>query len=297
MKVFQPYSLVINGVTIPFSEVKPDRMLEVLAESGGSSTAPTFGAQKMQKPQLEGKTKAIKTILDAVGVGGLAITGSGSSLVTYYEAKKGDGAPFASGSVHRKYVINKGLVVLKELGARGNDPAEIGFCVYASYDGTHDPIVVSTNQALPSTPAGLEELYVLGPIDDGGSAVEVQDWSFDCGVQVVQKFKDGKPYPEFVGISMYKPMLKFNSLDGAQFDLNGVGTDIIAYLRKLDGDTGHLVADATAEHIALTIPKAMKKGGSGSAGYPNEGTYPVEVTSIYNGTDAVVSVDTTAAIA
>lgn len=297
MNAYRIHQITIAGTEIVCESINEDPGIAIFDESGGASSATTISGAKQQKPVLKGTTKDLKKLLDTVPIAGLPITGSGSSKVIYYDGKLADGAIYASGSAHRKTTINRGLVVVDSISARGNDAATANFTVYAVYDGTNAPLVRATGQALPSTPATLTDVWVCGPASINSTTWETQGVSLNIGPDVVERYRDGEVFPRMVGINKYDVTAQIDTLDLASTAIDAAAADSVIYFRKHDSNTGTRVAEATAEHISLTIASGYQYAGASSRQWPTDSNGQINLKGVYDGTNAIIVVDTTAAIA
>lgn len=297
METYHPYHLVLNNVGIAFDSVTPDKRLEAFKESAGFSTVATASGAKSVMPLIKGTTRDVKTLIDTVGLDGLALTGSGTSTAILWMAKAGHGTKYASGSVHRKHTITKGLVVIESITAsKGNSPAQASFAVYAVWDGTNDPLKTETSQALPNTPSRLIDLYVAGKCSEDGTDVETQGWTLNLGPDVALQMKDGDIYPTLVYVRKRDITAQVETLDLVEWT-DGEVEDFVLYLRKVAALGSVRVDDATEEHISFTIASGYRYCGQVSASHPGEASVSVTVVAVFDGTNAAVVVDTTAAIA
>lgn len=298
LKAYRLHSITGNAVGFAHDSLTLDPGIEAFAEMGGAATLATVSGEKQAAPVVSGTTRDIKAFIDAFGLTGYALTGVSNSKMILYLAKLAAGsAVFASGSVHKKLTITKGLLCCETVQGKGNEPISINFKVYAEYDGTNAPLLLEDNVALPSTPARLADLWVTGPIDNGGTLIETQGGNLNIGPDVLSARKDGEVYPTLVAIRSYKMTFQADTLDAGALAANGSKTDVIWYLRKVNQNGAGRVADGTAEHIAITFAATYNHAGQGSLSGAQEGSFQHQWTIIYDGTNAAIAVDTTAAIA
>jgi len=297
MNVYHGHQFTINAVGIACDSLTVDPRITAFAEGAGASSVNTISGMKMSEPIIKGTTRDIKALIDQVTAAGYVVTGASTSKVIAYIAKEADGYGYTAGSTHKSITVNKGLVVIDSISARGTDAATASFTVYALFDGTNNPFVVASSVALPGTPAALSNIWVCGKANIDGTDYETQSIDLQIGPQVSLARKDGELYPRFVHIDKYDFKASIDTLDAAALELNGLCEDSILYFQKHSANTETRVAAATEEHISVTIATAYMQPKSASVPWPGQASFGVDLTPVYNGTDSTIAIDTTAAIA
>jgi hypothetical protein len=278
-----------------------DQGLVKLMSDGAAD--PTFSSVGKLSADITFSTAKIATALSRGGLSGFVIDRDVSNPgVDFYLQAHQAGGTRKSGSTHIKANMASGILVPRSLSAGNTDMAEIDFLAVGIYDGTNDPISYTLNSALPSDTLNANQLFYSGPITINGTTFEaVQSFNLDFGVKLNRRGGDGLPYDTFVNIASREPIIKFTTLDvDAALDIigpNGVGhtEDATFYLRKA-ANGGTRVPDATAEHIKLTTYKGsfIVKELSGKSG--DIIGAQIEVHPVYDGTNAVIGINTASAI-
>ena len=267
--------------------------------SGDGSVDPTFVTVGVQEPSISFTTTAIATALAACGLDGLAIA-SANALVAWLQ-KCTEGGTRTAGANHIKAVMNKGILVPRSINAN-QEGATISFDAVATYDGTNAPFVLTGSQSLTGT-AAVSEAFVAGPCVINGTTINgVVNITIDFGLQVRAIAGDGHPWPTYCTIIGRQPRITITTPDVTvltTFGLNGVAqsaTDSVIYLRKCD-EGGTRVADVTAEHISFSIDQGHIFTNSIRAPQGSEAMAELVIVPTYDGSNAIIAIDTTAAIA
>lgn len=289
----------VNGTFIPADDHNlPDGITEE-ALMTGIDLYPSWVGPRTQKPVPTFTTKAIKTALDLISFDGLAIT----TIVFYY--LKRDVLGWDAGlTPHKSVTINDGIIVLNRLGWNGEDPATAEYSIYAIHDGTNAPYIYGDAVATPA-PTVLTECFYGGPVKIG-TLLEVNSWEYTTNFDVKHDVHSGNTHPKFASIRSGKPKATFTSNDTDIMDSVDASTSLIGatvapilFLRKgaQTGLASGRVADATAEHIGVTINDAYVKAPSSSGGALQDATHTFEIIPRKSGATALITLDTTMAIA
>ena len=284
-----------------------DPGIQEILSSGDGQVDPTHVATMQQAPRISFSTSKLATLLaeatSAFLLNGLKI----DSDVTYDGAefwfqKIAEGGTRTAGANHIKMTVNEGLLLPRAITAAQGGIASIGLDTIITYDGTNNPIVIATGQALEGAPS-ISELFTLGPVSLNGTTINgVQSVSIDPGLVEIVQFGDGQVWPTFVGIMQRQPLITLTTLDVAAFNTFGLSgtaqsaTDSVVYLRKI-AEGGTRVADDTAEHIKFSIDdgKIIPRAIAGANGAPQ--MMQLELRPTWDGTNAIIVIDTASAIA
>jgi hypothetical protein len=274
---------------------------EMLVTADGS-VDPTYVAIQNQSPRINFTTSALATVLATCGISGLKIDSDvDDDGAEFWFQKMAEGGVRATGSNHMKLTMNEGMLLPRVISASNDGgPATMTMEMVITWDGTNDPLVIATSQALEGT-AIVGEVFVPGIVMINGTQLDgIQDISIDFGLTEMVVTADGNVWPTFTAIQTRKPVITITTLDvialntfGLTGDAQGA-TDSIVYLRKVD-EGGTRVADGTSEHISFTIDDGMitvKTIGGGDEPQQSE----VQITPTYDGSNAIMLIDTTAAI-
>lgn len=286
-------SAYIDGVTS--IEIAPNVSLASLRAGGVDMH---FNAAQGVAPVITFRTTNIKAALDACAFSGRAVA-SGTEFVVYKVAHQ-DGGLFKSGSNHESYTVNKGIMIPTALSFPHGGVATLELMVIAVYNGTAAPIVRATGVALPAV-TQTQVAWTAGPYALEGVTVEGQGGSLNFGLNPSVLSANGEVYPTFAAIDGRAPSFELGSHD---LTLQGtIGSDSFAltqdaliYLRKMDLN-GQRVDDETAEHILFTVAQGIVAVGQVSSGESGPDSMGFRLVPSFDQTNAVVQLDTTAAVA
>ena len=181
-------------------------------------------------------------------------------------------------------------------------PATVNCDIIATYDGTNAPIIIASGATIAVTPSA-SVAWVLGPISVNGTPLSgVQSVTIDFGLTEVTRSSDGEVYATFAALMTRSPRISLTT-DKATYlataGITGVAqgdTDSVVYLRKVASGSTR-VADATAEHISFTIDAGMIQPGASNFMLDQAGAAAMDIIPVFDGSNAVLVIDTTAAIA
>lgn len=262
---------------------------------------PTFAAVLEQKPDLVIRTCDLSGLIEAVGFNALPVT----ELIVWWQKGVSCGTR-ASGSVHLKATAALGCAVMRTIAPQHNQVCEAEVQIFVrSSNGIADPWVWTESQALGGTIAPVDH-FTLGPVyvtPDGGSRtnIPVNDWSLDPGINAEPVSNDGVSFADYVRIDKREPKFECTTPDVelvGDFPMNGVVAATEFFLRKISpGTAGGRVANATEEHIKFTIADGLGTMDTLQGDHGSEASAKFSLDATYNGTNAIVVIDFTAAIA
>ena len=240
-------------------------------------------------------------MLDILG-GALALKIT-TTCVIYFSKMTETGAGRSSSSDHTTLTINDGLIIPRSIsashdaGGGGSSEAEMELEIIAEYDGTNNPLIFGTG-SLPAGNGVAVEKVTLGPVKIGSTMYHLQSSNFDFGIKEAVKGQSGGLYPEFVGVESQSPAVSGKSLNLAMQSPFGDGAlaAVILFFRKITRGAGR-TADATEEHISITMAECFLLHGEVAASQGGEATFDFTIHANYDGTNAIAVIDTTAAIA
>ncbi|MBN46298.1 MULTISPECIES: hypothetical protein [unclassified Methylophaga] len=266
---------------------------------------PTFSAVGKLNSDIRFSTSKVATALSKGGISGFVIDSDETNPgAEFYLQQHQPGGTRKTGSTHMKATLANGILVPMSLSAGSEEMARMEFMAVGVYDGTNAPISYTASQALPADTLTVDQMFFSGPVNINGTQFEgVQSFNVDFGVNLNRRGGDGLPYDTFVNIANRVPIIKFTTLDVEKamtlVGANGVGhtNDNCEYYLRKAANGGTRVADATEEHIKLTSYKGtiLVKELSGDSGEIIGAE--VEVHPVYDGTNAVIAVNTASAIA
>ncbi len=267
---------------------------------GDGSVYNTFVAVARQAPRASFSTTALKTALDKVPTTGLKI--NSDNIVEMFLQAADEGGTRKTGANHTKMAINEGLLVPRTLNAPDGSPATLSLEAVATFDGTNDPVTITTGQSLVGSPS-VSEIWTCGPVSINGSALtSVQSIDIDFGLMEMVLGSDGLVWPTYASIAKIQPIITITCLDANAintFGLTGTAqgaTDSLLFLTHCS-EGGMRVANATATHIRFTIDEGRisVRSVGGSDGEPLQSV--VQITPTYDGTNAPIVMNTAVAIA
>jgi hypothetical protein len=310
-KAWVPYAVHANTKTLGASDVLLDQVQNVEISTGiaqailasDGQVDPTYVSVLSQAPSLSFESTAAATILGSCGISGMIIDADVTypGLIAWFQ-KMAEGGVRAAGSSHLKLTMKEGLLVPRTIQASQGGVATISLEAALTYDGTNDPIIIADSQALAGTPA-TAEAFTIGPASINGATLEgIQSLTIDPGISLTVLSGDGQVWPTYAAIQARQPSIRLTSTDVSAlstFGLSGAAqgaSDSVVWLRKMSEGAGR-VADNVAEHIGFTIDEGMITVQSASASQGGPAMAEVLITPTYDGTAAIIVVDTTQVIA
>ena len=303
------YAVRLNTETLAGSSVLFDQIqnfalstgLQRYLGRGDGDVDPTYVGIMSQRPAIRFTTTALATALAACGISGAVIDNGTYPGIECWFQKMAEGGTRTSGSNHLKMTGSEGILVPRMIRASQDGIATVDFEAVFTYDGSHEPIVLAASQALAGTPA-VGELFTVGPCTINGVALEsIQDLSIDPGIQLHVAAGDGDVWPTYVGIMARSPSIRVRTTDAAAistFGLDGTAqgaTDSVFYFRKM-AEGGTRTADATAEHISITVDEGIVTVENESVSQDGVAQADVVMTPTYDGTAAILVINTAVAI-
>jgi hypothetical protein len=183
------------------------------------------------------------------------------NFLNFFAEKREEGGTRATGSVHEKYTIKSGLLVLRRLACDHQADASLGAEAVIDWDGTNNPIVLVPTAALPGTLTDSER-FTLGPVKlENTTYSGVKSLEVDFGINVRAEGGDGDKWPTHVSISNIQPVIRLRGIDAqwlaaANIPLLGLvvtHANTTIYLRKYDPSGAGVYADNTANHVKMTV--------------------------------------------
>jgi len=299
--VYSLYSAEIDGTLLnQMQSLSLDAGAEYFTGRSPGVVDPQFMAQRGQQAKIGFSTSAVKSALTLAGIGSVQVTAGAEA--DFYMQRLSAGGGYASGSVHQRWRVASGILSLKSLKASHDALATADFDVLCLSASGNDPIVVTGGQALPAGSPAFSEAYVAGPVSLNGTAIGgVQSITIDTGLKTFELGADGEFATTFAGYTERAPKITIRAINCDALTTFGFAavaqsaTDSVIYLRKV-ASGGKRVADATAEHIKLSIDDGIMivKSSAPKAGEPAE--IEVEIMPAWDGTNAVIAINTASAI-
>jgi hypothetical protein len=252
-----------------------------------------------QTPEISFRTKSVAGAVNLFGFPGVCIDGT-PALVAWANVLGDCKSPPLS-TDNSIYTVALGLASLGQITAQRGQDAEISVMVDAITDGTNPPIVA--DYAGNTAPTGLVTAqFTLGVCSIAGIILpDLEGLTIDFGVRKSAKTPlAGSIWPDSIAIRKVQPVLTLRGFDPRVLDnsliplLGKQATHVNTLIQlKKRANYSTFVADATAEHILIsmsgiaTVTTAF--AGSGNA----EGLSTVVVNGVHDGTNVPIIIDTT----
>lgn len=298
-KAHKLHQIVMNATTI--KGIVDQKIINTVTQEvlqGGGSLDPYNIATLKSEQAISFGTKDLKVFLDLCGISGYTISSSAQGKL--YFRQLADGGTY-TGSTNDTYIlINKGLLHFTSISCQQFQAAVLSAMIIPTFDGTNLPCVLNNSTAAP-TLARDTAVYTLGGLTVNGTAIPIQSANVELGLGLELMGADGSVYNTEVFIVRRNPKITCTLKDAqvmatiAPFLGKAVGGDVILYFRKYSMGGGY-VANNTEEHIKITV----KDGQISSDGIDgNNGGIAglgITITPAYNATDAIIGINTAAAI-
>lgn len=292
-------STVLGGVTSLNVALGP----EVKADPGPGSVYPQHAQVVAERPKVTGTTQALAAWLAVTGSTGALIDGT-NNFAAFFAKIAANGLP-ASGTVHRSYTLNRGLLIPRRINVNSRSFGTLDFeALSYSSDGTTHPIAISDTAALP-TVARDNVHHTIGKVVLGGLVIDcINSISIDFGSKAESIACGSSYFDMHVQQPGVAPTVTLRGISAEAFGSSGVpaagtvltNSDSKIYLRKYLTNGLGFVADATAEHIALSIVGIAKVMDHAANGL-QRGEIGIQITTCWDGTNAPITIDTASAIA
>lgn len=271
--------------------------------TAGSST-PMFVSINSVKSMFRFTTYNVAAALGQIGSTGLAL--GGGVTCQLWEIQMDANGQIASGTVHRHLSFAAGRVVPRRLTARAQEDAELEFeAMGLSANGTDSPLIITENVALPAA-LDLARHTLADATIANIAAGCMTELSIDFGIQIESRACNGQIFDTRLHQPSLVPKLTVTVLNAALIGTAGTQIPDIGracthantrfrFRRRVNKVAG-FVLDATAEHMIITtdgtvVPQTMFDGSTNE-----EGTATLEITSMFDGTNASIVINNASAI-
>lgn len=257
----------IGGITAESCSINT----EVNSESRSGEMYVRNKSIRRQRPDASFSTSDLAVALTACGTLGVSLA---ASPLAIYSRLLGTDGKTASGSVHNKYTIRRGLLVPTRLSGRHGDDASVDFQAHVVYDGANDPIVLTANQSLPS--AVDDNRWTISTASIGGIGSDnLTGIDVDFGIRVATEGKSSGSVTDIwdteIGIEEINPRITIRGIDPSWFTtiggMEGAGvTNATVVFRKRDPDgifTGNTLT-LTASGL-VHCPQPHRASGRGAS--------------------------------
>lgn len=284
-----------------------DPGLTVNAENVAGSQYPLFGSVSAVNPRVIFDTFDVATALTNVGMLGLVIesTDVGRIGAELFEIQYDDVGQIVSGSSHRLLRFRKGILIPRQLTCRHQQDAQLSLELVAISDGTNDPLIFAESQASPGAATDPARHTLATCTIESVEFAKLMGLMIDFGLTVNAKGDGSNPFPTRLEVQSSSPKTTIETESPQLFSASGVPlkgkaathANTLLELRKRTKNTGSFVADATEEHISITTAGVLYCQTAWDASANSDATATYMVQSLYDGTNAPLVIDTTAALA
>lgn len=260
---YSVYAIDIDGTTIEgIKDNTASQGINTLSLATDGRPAPAHSSVMGQQASVNLTSNDIKAVIDAIGLYGKLFASSDSA--SFWLQQRQNGGARSAGATHKRATMNQGVAVITSIQASQGQDATISVTIYVDSDGTNAPYVITENISLSALTGG-DVAWTVGKIVVNGITINgIQNVTINTGVQPMRLMGDGDVQNTFTSIDI-APTVQANTNDMdslTDFDPTGeaIASSTVIYLRK-KAKGGANVADATAEHISITINDGMVYGG------------------------------------
>lgn len=279
---------------------------------GGIVSAAFTNATQMQTEPTAGSIYPVQTSIQeiktgfrftshnvsaALGVlGFLGIPLSAQVPAELFEIQYGDDGFIVAGSNHRKIAFTTGRAIWRTISVANRQDAQIEIEVFGlSPDGSTNPAVFTEGVAAPA--AVDDARHTIASATLAGIAMGcVTDLQIESGLTITPEGCKSDIFDTRMGVQSVVPKIQVTTLAtqlvgsaAGKINLPGVAAthaNTSIKLRKRVNKTGTFVADATAEHVAITADGMVVPVQPFQANNNADGNTQFELTATFDGTNA-----------
>lgn len=255
------------------------------------------------KDSFSFQTFNVASALAALGALGADLNSNAAEL---YEIQWTNAGQIASGSSHRKLVLAQGRAVPRRLTCRNGEDASLEIMIMGiSSDGATNPLAITESVALPGALDDARHTLHSGTFGELGLGC-LENVDIDFGIAIDSKNCSSDIFDSRIEISSIVPKISVTTLKadligsgGSQIPNTGkAGTHANSNFkfRKRTPKVASFVADATEEHILITVDGTAVPSTMFTSSNNDDGTAVIEITSLFDGTNVPLVIDTTAAL-
>lgn len=283
----------LNSTQFPYQQVSLSPELEKALMNSDARAGSSYTGVHKAAPMAKVNTPALASMLGITGLVGSVLTAFEIFAIAHDE----DGV--ASGSVHRKWTMTAAVAQVESI-TTSKGHAEMAVTIHAVDDQTNAVWVLTENVALPTSPR-VTDVWYQGPMYIDDTAYTVEQMTITPNAEMLKRHSNGSVGPSFVGIKPPSPVIAIQAADGtlhkAALGLGANVGPVLLFLRKGAEGSGLRVANATETHISISVPSAFLTP-DGADGEPRGDIgWGVTMDVRDDGTNAIWTLDTTAAIA
>ena len=242
---------------------------EILRGMSAGYQHPMFRGILAQTPNFEFTTQQLATLLAAVTMNGLAVSGNSDLLMR--AGVNNDSRDAIGTTSHQRLRTTGGMLYWSSVSARVRQVAEASCRFIPTYDGTNPIIAPTGSVAIDVSPAAGEQ-FTLGPVSINGTFVPgLQSWSLGINPQIHREWASGETWPSWCGVQETDPVLTLNVLRNESWTERGVLGQAISsltfFLKRVTPD-GPVYGDGQSQHLkftaqnGLTVIEATRAGGN-----------------------------------
>jgi hypothetical protein len=269
-ELFTSYPCIFDSLTINhIRSVRVSPNVQDYMIIPGGSVDPALVAEVFSGPAVDVTSGDLSVLATCSPVTGLALS---SSQTIQWQARA-PGGTFAGAGANAILTGYAGWLGVEEISARqdAKEGASIHLKYYALYDGTHEPLSMSTAQNLSGVVA-YNALYALSSVVwEGSNILGVQSVTVRPGIKFVTRRSSGFVYPDVGTINERRPMIEVKGTNlslasGVGLDVDAISSGLTVYFRKING-TGSVNVSVTAAAGGYTVESIGAQGtGDAEAG-------------------------------
>lgn len=223
-----------------------------------------------------------------------------------FEIQYGDEGFIVAGANHRKVTFSTGRAIWRTISVANRQDAQIEIEVFGlSPDGSANPAVFSEGVAAPA--AVDDARHTIASATLGGIAMGcVTDLRIESGLTITPEGCKSDIFDTRMGVQSVVPKIMVTTLAtqlvgsaAGKINLQGIAAthaNTSIKLRKRVNKTGTFVADATAEHIAITADGMVVPIQPFQSSNNADGTSQFELTATFDGTNAPFLINAASAL-
>jgi hypothetical protein len=275
---------------------------EYIDQSDGS-VDPSFVSGMLQDSRITATSTAIGRVLDSFDLSGASF--GASDTVDLLFQKIASGGTRTGGSTEVSLGFATAMAIPRTVTANQGAEATANFEIIP-WSATGSATTTSYSASATKTAnTNAEQYFTLGPVSINGTTLTgVQSLTVDFGITEMVLSGDGDGWPTFVAIRRRDPRITVQCYDlSAAHTLIGqsgtaqTATDSVFYLRKLQAGGVARVSNATEEHISIAVDDGMVYIDSTDGSHGSEAMGSITIVPVYDGTNSILAIDTSAAIA
>lgn len=252
--------------------------------------------------------KCLDAVLTYIGLGGYCILSDGGSHpgARIFGRILNDCKSQPGATDNLQYTFANGLIYLGQISAKRGGDATISIEIKPITDGTNAPIAfASSSITLPTRSSLSKTQFTIGACKVGNIVLSDFD-GFDLQFGVVTSAMTpamGSVWPDSIAVRKIRPIGAFTGFDPRILnDSSGIpllgkqashANTLIQFKKRLGYSS--FVADATEEHISMTMNGSAHVTDIFTGSGNGEATNAIVVKGVHDGTNVPIIVDTTAA--